>query len=82
MNLEEIKALVKNSGNYNESLSLSDLEKLKSIANVTLEIDRDTNDYYYKVILNELVGKEFSKELITKHKWELSINEEEINLVI
>lgn len=82
MKLEEIKTLVKNGSNYNESLSLSDLEKLKSVANVTLEIDRDTNDYYYKVILNELSGKEFDKELITKHKWELSINEEEIKLFL
>ena len=82
MKLEEIKTLVKNGSNYNESLSLSDLEKLKSVANVTLQIDRDTNDYYYKVILNELAGKEFDKELITKHKWELSINEEEIKLFL
>jgi hypothetical protein len=29
-----------------------------------------------------MAGKEFDKELITKHKWELSINEEEIKLFI
>ena len=53
----DLKALVRNGIRKNESLPLADLVTLKSIANVSLEIDRETNDYFYRIDLNDLVDK-------------------------
>lgn len=82
MNIHEIKTLIRGSTKKNDMLPLSDLAELKSIANVTLEIDRETNDYYYKVDINDLIDKEFNTTIITDNGWELSLDEQYIYLFI
>ena len=74
MTKDEIKGLIGGSEEKNDTLSLHDLEKLKSVANVTLEIDRDTNDYFYKVAIDDLVDREFDYTLLTSNKWDLSLD--------
>ena len=82
MTKEEIKMMIRGSTKKNETFPLSDLAKLKTISNVTLEIDRETNDYYYKVDINDLVNKEFDYSIITDNGWELSLDEQYIFLFI
>jgi hypothetical protein len=82
MTKDELKALIRGSTKKNETFPLADLAKLKEVANVTLEIDRETNDYYYKVDINDLINKEFDKSIITDNSWELSLDEEHIFLFI
>lgn len=82
MNKNELKMLIRGSTKKNDTFPLADLAKLRAVANVTLEIDRETNDYYYKVNINELVDKEFETSIITDNGWELSLDEEHIFLFL
>lgn len=82
MTKNELKVMIKNGVRKNNVLPLSDLAKLKSIANVTLEIDRETNDYYYKVNINDLVNKKFEYSILTDNGWELSLDEQYIYLFL
>lgn len=82
MSKDELKMLIRGSTKKNETFPLADLAKLRAVANVTLEIDRETNDYYYKVNINELVDKEFETSIITDNGWELSLDEEHIFLFL
>ena len=76
MNISEIKTLIRGSTKKNETLPLADLSVLKSIANVTLEIDIESNDYYYKVEVKDLVDKDFDFTIISNNGWELSLDEQ------
>lgn len=76
MTKDELKMLIRGSTKKNETFPLADLAKLKSVANVMLEIDRETNDYYYKVDVNDLVNKEFDYSVISNNGWELSLDEQ------
>lgn len=76
MTKDELKMLIRGSTRKNETFPLADLAKLKSVANVMLEIDRETNDYYYKVDINDLVNKEFDYSIISNNGWELSLDEQ------
>ena len=78
----ELKALIRSGIRKNDTLPLADLAKLKQIANVSLGIDRETNDYFYRIDLNDLVGKEFEYNLLTDNGWELSLDEQQILLFI
>ena len=78
MNKEEIIELVQSCQKKHDLLPLNDLMLLSKVAKVTLEMDRDTNDYYYAVKLNDLIGKEFKKEIITDNEWVLSDDGEEL----
>lgn len=82
MTKNEIKVMIRNSARINDTFPLADLAKLKEIANVSLEIDRETNEYYYKVNINELVNKDFEYRIITDNGWELSLDEEYILLFL
>ena len=82
MNKSELKTMIRSGTKKNDTFPLADLAKLKAIANVTLEIDRETNDYYYKVNINDLVNKEFEYNIITDNGWELSLYEQYIFLFI
>lgn len=82
MSKDEIKMMIRGSTKKNETFPLADLIKLKEIANVTLEIDRETNDYFYKVDINDLVNKEFEYSILTDNGWELSLDEQYIFLFI
>jgi hypothetical protein len=82
MKIEEIKALIESNKGKGHVLPLSELMTLKSIANVTLEINRENGDYFYQVELNDLVDKEFDTELITEYAWEISQDGKKIILLI
>ena len=82
MKKDELKALIRSGIRKNDTLPLADLAKLKQIANVSLDIDRETNDYFYRIDLNDLVGKEFEYNLLTDNGWELSLDEQYILLFI
>jgi hypothetical protein len=82
MTKDELKVMIRNGTRKNDVFPLADLSKLKSIANVTLEIDRETNDYYYKVSINDLVNKEFDYNILTDNGWELSLDEQYIYLFL
>lgn len=82
MKKDELKALIRSGIRKNDTLPLADLAKLKQIANVFLDIDRETNDYFYRIDLNDLVGKEFEYSLLTDNGWELSLDEQQILLFI
>lgn len=82
MKKSELKELIRSGIRKNDTLPLADLAKLKQVANVTLEIDRETNDYFYRIYLNDLVDKDFEYNLLTDNGWELSLDEEQIYLFL
>lgn len=82
MKIEDIKSLIEHNKGNGHVLPLSELMTLKSIANVTLEINRENGDYFYQVELNDLVDKEFDTELITEYAWEISQDGKKIILLI
>jgi hypothetical protein len=82
MKKDELKALIRSGIRKNDTLPLADLAKLRQIAKVYLEIDRESNDYFYRIELNDLVDKEFEYNLLTDNGWELSLDEQQILLFI
>ena len=72
MRLKDIKTLIINSTKKNETFPLIQLAELQALTTVNLEMDRDTNDYYYKVNINDLVDKVFKPEIILDNGWKLS----------
>ena len=75
MSRQEIIDLINNNkASKKTMLSLNDLSDLKKVAYVFLGID-DTYEYVYKVKIDELVDKEFRKELLTDYGWILSKDE-------
>ena len=79
MTKQEIIDLINSNTSKKSTLSLNDLADLKKVAYVFLGIEDDTYDYVYKVKIDELVGKEFRKELLTDYAWVLSKDE---NLIL
>ena len=82
MKKEELKALIRGGTKKNETLPLANLAALKAVAKVSLEIDRDSNDYYYKIDINELVDKEIDPTILSNNGWELSLDEQYIHLFL
>ena len=80
MKKQEIIDLVKNSEGKNETFPLAQLAKLKEVATVYLEMNRETDEYFYRVYIKELVNKDFDINIITENKWKVS--EDEQNLVL
>ena len=79
MTKQEIINLINSNTSKKTTLSLNDLADLKKVAYVFLGIEDDTYDYVYKVKIDELVDKEFRKELLTDYAWILSKDE---NLIL
>ena len=79
MTKQEIIDLINSNTSKKNTLSLNDLADLKKVAYVFLGIEDDTYDYVYKVKIDELVDKEFRKELLTDYAWILSKDE---NLIL
>ena len=79
MTKQEIIDLINGSTAKKTALSLNDLADLKKVAYVFLGIDDDTYEYVYKVKVDELVDKDFRKELLTDYGWILSKDE---NLIL
>ena len=79
MTKQEIIDLINGNTAKKTTLSLNDLADLKKVAYVFLGIDDDTYEYVYKVKVDELVNKEFRKELLTDYGWILSKDE---NLIL
>ena len=79
MTKQEIINLINSNTSKKSVLSLNDLADLKKVAYVFLGIDDDTYEYVYKVKVDELVNKEFRKELLTDYGWILSKDE---NLIL
>lgn len=75
MTKQEIINLINSNTSKKSILSLNDLADLKKVAYVFLGIEDDTYDYVYKVKIDELVDKEFRKELLTDYAWILSKDE-------
>ena len=76
MNKADLKKMVRNGQKKNQMMPLADLEQLKKLAKVSLEIDRESNEYYYRVAIDDLVDKEFEYRILTDNGWELSLDEE------
>lgn len=76
MNKADLKKMVRNGQKKNETMPLADLEQLKKLAKVSLEIDRESNEYYYRVAIDDLIDKEFEYRILTDNGWELSLDEE------
>jgi hypothetical protein len=69
MSKEELKELLKNnSTEVMHELNASDLVDIKEFVNVSLEIDRKTFDYYYKIDIDELLKSEMPTEEFDKLK--------------
>lgn len=82
MKKDELKSLIRSGIKKNDTMPLADLAKIKSVAKVRLDIDRETNEYYYCISLDDLVNKEFDYNVLTDNGWELSLDEEKIILYI
>ena len=82
MTKDEIKDLVLNSKQTNTFMPLTDLLLLRNVADVRLEMDRDENEYYYKVKIDDLVDKDLAKEVLTNNGWVLSKDGEYILLFL
>jgi len=82
MTREEIIELVKSSKQVNSFMPLADLLLLRNVADVKLEMDRDENEYYYKVKIDDIVDKDLKKEVISNNGWELSSDENFIILYV
>ena len=74
MTKEEISNIIGSKSN-NKKLSLADLSRLKEIANVDFELDRDNNEYYYKINLDDLTNKVFDLELLMNYGWKIINND-------
>lgn len=72
MTRNEIIELVRESKKTNTFMPLADLLLLRNVADVKLEMDRDENEYYYKVKIDDIVDKDLKKEVISNNGWELS----------
>ena len=79
MTKQEIIDLINGSTAKKTALSLNDLSDFKKVAHVFLGIDDDTYEYVYKIKIDELVDKNFRKELLTDYGWVLSKDE---NLIL
>ena len=82
MTKEDIIELANNSVKKKPTMSLTELMFLRQVADVNLEMDRDENEYYYKIKIDELVDKDFKKEIISDNGWEVSKDKEFIILFI
>lgn len=82
MTKKEIINIVKASTQKNTTLPLADLLLLRNIADVKLEMDRDENEYFYKVKVDDIVDKELKKEVLSNNGWILSDDENFIILYI
>lgn len=82
MTRNEIIELVKESKKTNSFMPLADLLLLRNVADVKLEMDRDENEYYYKVKIDDIVDKDLKKEVISNNGWELSSDENFIILYV
>ncbi len=76
MNKADLKKMVRNGQKKNHMMPLADLEQLKKLAKVSLEIDRESNEYYYRVAIDDLIDKEFEYRILTDNGWELCLDEE------
>lgn len=75
MNREEIISLVKESKATKAFMSLTDLLLLRNVADVRVEMDRDENEYFYKVKIDDLVDKDIKKEVLSENGWQISSDE-------
>lgn len=82
MKKDELKSLIRSGIKKNDTMPLADLAKIKSVAKVRLDIDMESNEYYYCIALDDLVNKEFDYKVLTDNGWELSLDEEKIILYI
>ncbi len=82
MTKNEIIELVKTSKSTNTFMPLTDLLLLRDITDVKLEMDRGENEYFYKIKIDDIAGKELKKEVISNNSWNLSDDEEFIILYI
>ena len=82
MTKNEIIEIIKTSRKVNLFMPLTDLLLLRDITDVKLEMDRDENEYFYKVKIDDIVGKEIKKEILYNNNWDLSKDEEFIILYI
>lgn len=78
MKKNEIIALIRGSTGKNEKLPLADLLKLNDVANVFFDINRETNEYFYRIKIDDLIDKEFEEGILTENGWKLSPDENEI----
>jgi hypothetical protein len=82
MTKKEIIEIVKASAQKNATLPLSDLLLLRDVADVKLEMDRDENEYFYKVKIDDIADKELKKEVLSNNGWILSEDENFIILYV
>lgn len=82
MTKKEIIEIVKTSTQKNATLPLADLLLLRDVADVKLEMDRDENEYFYKVKIDDIVDKELKKEVLSNNGWILSEDENFIILYV
>lgn len=59
---ELIELLKDNKSNERHHISAAALASIIKFANVSLEMDSDTLDYYYEVDIDELIGSEMPEE--------------------
>jgi hypothetical protein len=82
MTKKEIIEIVKTSTQKNATLPLADLLLLRDVADVKLEMDRDENEYFYKVKIDDIADKELKKEVLSNNGWVLSEDENFIILYV
>jgi hypothetical protein len=82
MTKKEIIEIVKTSTQKNATLPLADLLLLRDVADVKLEMDRDENEYFYKVKIDDIADKELKKEVLSNNGWILSEDENFIILYV
>ena len=82
MTKKEIIEIIKTSTQKNATLPLADLLLLRDVADVKLEMDRDENEYFYKVKIDDIVDKELKKEVLSNNGWVLSEDENFIILYV
>ena len=82
MTKKEIIEIVKTSTQKNATLPLADLLLLRDVADVKLEMDRDENEYFYKVKIDDIADKELKKEVLYNNGWILSEDENFIILYV
>jgi hypothetical protein len=82
MTKKEIIEIIKTSTQKNATLPLADLLLLRDVADVKLEMDRDENEYFYKVKIDDIANKELKKEVLSNNGWILSEDENFIILYV
>lgn len=68
MTLDELKGVFGTNQTYCSKISTADLANIMKFVNVSLQMDKDTFDYYYEIDIHELIASSISDGILDRMK--------------